>query len=53
LLFENGLSLLFDLVLVSLDDGAGEESDVFDLRLVLRFGGVFTVVVEPILLCIS
>jgi hypothetical protein len=49
LLLENGLSLALDLVVVSLDDWAGNGADVLLLGDILRFCGILAVVVKPVL----
>jgi len=46
---ESGLTLLLELVEVALGDGATNGTDLVDLGLVDSLGGVFTLVVEPIL----
>ena len=47
--FDDGLSLGLDLVLVALDDGPRHEADLVHLGDVGGFGGVFAVLVEPVL----
>lgn len=45
----DGVALGLGLLLVALDDRAGDEADVVHLGNVDRLGGVFTIFVQPIL----
>ena len=45
----DGIALSLDLLLVALDDGAGDEADVVHLGDVDRLGGVLAILVQPIL----
>jgi hypothetical protein len=48
-LLHDRLALALDLVVVALDDGAGNGTDVIPLGDVLGLGGVLTLVVQPVL----
>lgn len=45
----DSLTLGLDLLLVALDDGAGDEADFIHLGDVDRLGGVLAILVEPVL----
>lgn len=45
----DGVTLGLDLLLVALDNGAGDEADVVHLGDVDRLGGVLAILVEPVL----
>ena len=53
LFLEDSLSLLFNYILVALDDGACNGADVFHFADVLRLGGIVTIFVKPVLRHIS
>jgi len=50
LCFQYGLALLFNLVVVALDNGAGDGADLFDLTDVDGLRCVFALIIEPVLL---